>query len=135
MRLGSSLTSRSFEKERRSRDARRANVTPIRRDSNCGDELRAGLREVQTAATRSGPGDRARVGRNLEVRRARTGRHGHDKHSHSLGRLPITVARRRPPLADGAWMFGAEYAGTLRVATIFPKNFPPGRPTPYLSPT
>ena len=33
------MTSRSFEKERRSRDARRANVTPIRRESNCGNAV------------------------------------------------------------------------------------------------
>ena len=72
-------TSRSFEKERRSRDARRANVTPIRRESNCGNaELRTGLRTVhRKALTQGNPGNRARVGKGQEDRRARAGRHGY----------------------------------------------------------
>src|SRR5207249_8058437 len=85
MRLGSSFTSRSFEKERRSRDARRANVTPIRRESSCGNVvLRAVLREVRRKArTQGNPDDRARVGEGLEDRRARPGGHGYAEHSES----------------------------------------------------
>src|SRR5262249_229848 len=56
MRLGSSFTSRSFEKERRSRDARRANVTPIAE----GFKLRCGF--GNRPARRATGGDARRPG-------------------------------------------------------------------------
>ena len=82
MRFGRSLTSRSFEKDRRSRDARRANVTPIRRRSRCGIaqccEPVATVRGVDARRTgRSG----ARRQRAKKIGEARAGRHGYAEHS------------------------------------------------------
>src|SRR4029079_1986073 len=109
MRLGSSFTSRSFEKERRSRDARRANVTPIRRESNCGNaELRAELRVVQRkASTQGSPDNRARVGKGLEDRRAQAGRHGSSQHSEKTCRVPATAIPTTTRLRGRVRMFGA----------------------------
>src|SRR5260221_14466015 len=74
MRFGRSLTSRNFEKDKRSRDARRANVTPIETWSRLLVS-RVAVR-AKVAMTRDARLIRARVDKGLEDRKARAGKHG-----------------------------------------------------------
>src|SRR5262249_22163084 len=93
------LTSRNFENDRRSRDARRANVTPIRGGSHCGAQ---GAETCTTSANHLTTRKRtrlfrARVVKGRETEKARAGRHGSAQHSPRPCRLPRRQARAARP--------------------------------------